>query len=81
MYGSPAEPQRGEASPSPCLLCPTKGARGVFILQGVLEGVLEERKDEEEALWTRTLLARDGLDGWPGPRPYVDRWQPPGTRG
>ena len=45
------------------------GARGLFILQGVREGVLEERKHEEVGLWTQTLLARDELDGWSGLRP------------
>ena len=35
------------------------------------EGVLYERKLDEEGLWTQTLLARDELDGWSGLRPYV----------
>ena len=34
------------------------------------EGVLDERKDGEEGLWTQTLLVRDVLDGWSGLRPY-----------
>ena len=42
---------------------------GLFILQGVREGVLGERKLEEVGLWTQTLLARDELDGWSGLRP------------
>ena len=50
----------GAVPPSP--LCPAMGARGLFILQGVREVVLGERKDEV-GLWTQTLLARDELDG------------------
>ena len=34
-------------------------AKGVYMLSGVREVVLDERKDEEEGLWTQTLLARD----------------------
>ena len=51
-------------------LCSTKGARGLYILQRVREGVLDERKDDEIGHWTQTLLARDVLDGWSGLRPY-----------
>ena len=53
-------------------LCFKGGAKGHYILQGVREGVLEERKLDVEGLWTQTLLARDELDGWSGLRPYVD---------
>ena len=38
------------------------------MLQGVREGVLDERKDDVAGLWTQTLLATDELDGWPGLR-------------
>ena len=37
-------------------LCSTRGARDDYILQGVCEGVLDERKDEEVEQWTQTLL-------------------------
>ena len=65
-----AEPVRTTVLPSP--LCPTGGARCHYVLQGVREGVLDERKLDVEGLWTQTLLARDELDGWSGLRPYVD---------
>ena len=45
------------------------GARGLCMLQGIREGVLQERILEEVELWTQTLLARDELDGWSGLRP------------
>ena len=63
-----AEPVRTTVLPSP--LCPTRGARGHYVLQGVREGVLYERKLVVEGLWTQTLLARDVLDGWSGLRPW-----------
>ena len=47
-------------------------ARGLFVHQGVREGVLEESAVEEVELWTQTLLVRDELDGWSGLRPYND---------
>ena len=58
-----------EVSPWPSPLDPL-GVRGVFILQGVCEGVRDERKGEEKGLRTQTLLTRDALDGKPGLRPY-----------
>ena len=58
-----------ETATSPSPLCPATGTRGLFILQGVREGVLEERKLEEVGLWTQILLARDELNGWSGLRP------------
>ena len=70
MCYTPAEEQCGETSTSPCPLCSTMGARGVSVLQGVREGVLEASIDEEVGLWTQTLLARDELDGWSGLRPF-----------
>ena len=60
----------GSTAPSSPLL--HKRSQGHYVLQGEREGVLGGRKDEEVGLWTQTLLARDGLDGWPGLRPYVD---------
>ena len=42
---------------------------GLFVFQGVHEGLLEEEVEEEVGLWTQALLARDELDGWPGLRP------------
>ena len=56
-------------TPSPCPLC-SRGARGLYVLQGVREGVLDERKLDVVVLWTQTLLARDELHGWSGLRPY-----------
>ena len=64
------EVQPATSLPSP--LCPTRGARGHYVLQGVREGVHDDRKPGVEGLWTQTLLTRDELDGWPGLRPYVD---------
>ena len=58
----------GAVPPSP--LCSTRGARGLYAVQGVREDVLHERKDDVVGLWTQTLLARDELDGWSGLRPY-----------
>ena len=69
MYGPPVESQDDEISPWPSPLCPTLGARGLFILLEVSEDVLEERIHEDKELWTQTLLARDVLDGWSGLRP------------
>ena len=69
MYGPPVESQDDEISPWPSPLCPTMGARGLFILLDDREDVLEERNHEEVGLWTQTLLARDVLDGWSGLRP------------
>ena len=54
-------------SPSP--LCPTMGARGVYVLPGVREEVHEKRKHDVVGLWTQTLLARAELHGWSGLRP------------
>ena len=65
-----AEPVRTTVLPSP--LCPTRVARGHDVLQGVREGVLDERKPGVEGLWTQTCLARDVLDGWSCLRPFVD---------
>ena len=53
----------------PSHLCSTRGARGLYVVLGVREDVLDERKDDVVGLWTQTLLARDKLDGWPGLRP------------
>ena len=69
MYRPLVESQTGNTVTSPSLLCPAMGARGLCILQGIREGVLEERILEEVELWTQTLLARDELDGWSCLRP------------
>ena len=45
MYRPPVESQDDETATSPSPL--TKGTKGLFILQGVCEGVLEKRKLEE----------------------------------
>ena len=71
MYCTAAERHSGEASSPPFPLCPAMGARGLFMLQGDREDVLEERIHEDVGLWTQTLLARDVLDGWSGLRPYA----------
>ena len=70
MCRAPEENQGDETGTSPPPLCPAMGTRGLFILQGVRGGVLEERKLVEVGLWTQTLLARDVLDGWSDLRPY-----------
>ena len=70
MYRPLVESQTGNTATSPSPLCAAMGARGLCILQGIREGVLEERILEEVEFWTQTLLARDELDGWSDLRPY-----------
>ena len=69
MYRPFVESQTGNTATSPSLLSRRNGSQGSSIIQGIREGVLEERILEEVELWTQTLLARDELNGWSGLRP------------